>query len=175
MTELAGPFAIAAVLLVVGGAAKVWRPGDTARSLRGVGIALPVNAVRTGAAAEVVVGIGALTIASPVLPALVAVSYLAFTVFVVQALRSDVPISSCGCFGRIDTPPSRVHVVVDTVVAALAAVVALSGTDVTLPTVLPDQPLAGVPFVMLVAIGTGLVFVAFTSLPRTLAAAREAL
>jgi hypothetical protein len=175
MTELAGPLAIAAVLLVVGGAAKVRRPGDTARSLRGVGIAAPVLAVRIGAVVEVLVGVGALVVDSPVMPALVAVSYLAFAVFVVQALRSEVPISSCGCFGRIDTPPSSVHVVVDALVAAVAAVVAVSGTDVSLPAILPDQPLAGVPFLMLVAIGAGLVFVAFTSLPRTLAAAREAL
>ncbi len=175
MTTLAGPIAIAAVLLVAGGAAKVWRPGDTARSLHAVGIALPVPAVRLGALIEVFVGVGVLLVASPVLPALVAVSYLAFAVFVVQALRSDVPISSCGCFGKIDTPPSLVHVVVDVLVATVAAVVAVSGTDVSLPAILPDQPLAGVPFVMLVAIGAGLVFVAFTSLPRTLAAAREAL
>jgi hypothetical protein len=173
VTELAGPRAIAAVLLVAGGAAKAWRPGDTARALRMVGIRVPPVAVRLGAVAEVVIGLGALLVPGPVFPALVALSYLAFAVFVVQALRTGAPISTCGCFGKVDTPPSRVHVVIDALAAAAAAAVAVAGTDVSMPTIVPDQPLAGVPFVMLVAIGVGLVFLAFTSLPRTLAAARE--
>jgi hypothetical protein len=173
VTELAGPVAIAAVLLAAGGVAKAWRPGDTARALRMVGIRVPPGAVRAGAVAEVVVGLGALFVPGPVFPALVALSYLAFAVFVLQALRTGAPISSCGCFGKVDTPPSRVHVVLDGLFAGVAAVVAVAGTDVSMLTILPDQPLAGMPFVMLVAIGTGLVFVAFTSLPRTLAAARE--
>lgn len=174
MSTLAGPLAIASVLLVAGGIAKAWRPRDTANALRAVGINARAGAVRAGAAVEVLVGAGALLVDSPVFAALVAVSYLAFAVFVVQALRSGAPISSCGCFGKVDTPPSRVHVVIDTLAAATAAVVAVAGADVSLPTVLPDQPLAGVPFVLLVAIGTGLVFTSFTQLPRTLAAAREA-
>jgi hypothetical protein len=173
VSELSGPIAIAAVLLVAGGGAKAWRPSDTARALHMVGIRVPPGAVRAGAVAEVVIGVGALVVPGPVFPALVALSYLGFAVFVVQALRSGAPISSCGCFGKVDTPPSRVHVVLDGLVVAAAAVVAVGGTDVSLPTILPDQPLAGVPFVMLVAVGAGLVFVAFTSLPRTLAAARE--
>ncbi|MET0920532.1 MAG: MauE/DoxX family redox-associated membrane protein, partial [Acidimicrobiia bacterium] len=163
----------AALLLVVGGLAKVRSPGDTARALHAVGIRAPFWAVRGGAALECAVGLGLLLVASPVFAALAALSYLAFTAFVVQALRVHSPLSTCGCFGAIDTPPSRVHVVIDVLVAISAATVAVVGTDVSLPTVLPDQPMAGVPFLMLVAIGTGLVFLAFSSLPRTLAAVRE--
>ncbi|HEX5585769.1 MAG TPA: MauE/DoxX family redox-associated membrane protein, partial [Acidimicrobiia bacterium] len=118
-------------------------------------------------------GVGALLVGSPVLVALVAASYALFSAFVVRALRAGTPISSCGCFGKIDTPPSRVHVAVDTLLAVAGAAVAISGTDVSLPAVLPEQPLVGVPFVMLVVIGAGLVFLAFTSLPRTLAAVQE--
>jgi len=92
----------------------------------------------------------------------------------VLALRADAPISSCGCFGKIDTPPSLVHVVLDAAVALMAGAVAIAGTDVSMPTVLPDQPLLGLPFVLLVVVGTGLVLLAFTSLPRALAAARQA-
>lgn len=173
MTVLAGPLAIAALLLVVGGFAKVASPGDTARALHAVGVRAPFGWVRTGAALEVVVGVGLLLVASPIFAALVALSYLAFTAFVVQALRADSPLSTCGCFGSIDTPPSRVHLVIDVLVAVSAATVAITGTDVSLPTILPDQPMAGVPFLMLVVIGTGLVFLAFSSLPRTLATVRE--
>ena len=45
--------------------------------------------------------------------------------------------------------------------------------DVALPDVLAEQPLLGVPFLLLLAIGCSLVFLAFTSLPKTMAAVRE--
>ena len=104
--------------------------------------------------------------------ALVALSYLAFAGFVVVALRSGSPISSCGCFGKIDTPPSIVHVVLDLAFAGVAAAAAVVG-DVALPDVLGDQPLLGIPFLMLLVIGCSLVFLAFTSLPKTMAVVRE--
>lgn len=173
MNALAGPIAIAALLLVAGGVAKARKPADTARALQAVGIRANLRLVRIGAVLEIVVGLGALFVGGPVFVALVAVSYLAFTVFVVQALRAGTPISSCGCFGKVDTPPSRVHVVIDGAVTVAAAAVAVVGTDVSLPAILPDQPLLGIPFVMLVVIGAGLVFLAFTSLPRTLSAVRD--
>ena len=174
MNTLAGPFAIGAVLLVVGGAFKARRPGDTARALQAVGVRASWSAVRLGAVAECAIGIAALVSGLALFPALVAISYLVFAGFVVLALRSGAPISSCGCFGKVDTPPSAVHVVIDAALVGVAAAVAIVGTDVSMPEVLPDQPLAGVPFVFLVVLGSALVFLSFTSLPRTLAAARAA-
>jgi hypothetical protein len=177
VSVLAGPFAIASVLLAAGGGAKALRPSDTAQALTTVGLRFPAFlparvAVRIGGAVELVVGVAALLVGGPVLCALVALSYLAFAAFVVIALRSGAPISSCGCFGKVDTPPSVVHVVLDVAFAGVAAVAAFTG-GVALPDVLADQPLAGVPFVMLVVIGCSLVFLAFSSLPKTMAAVRE--
>ena len=174
MTTLAGPLAIAAVLLIGAGIAKARSPLDTARALQGVGIGATAVVVRIAAVLEAGVGVLALLVGSHVVAALVAISYLAFAVFVIRTLRADAPISSCGCFGKVDTPPSRVHIVIDGAVAALAAAIAVTGADVSLPAILPDQPLLGLPFLLLVAIGTGLVFVAFTALPRTLAAVGRA-
>jgi hypothetical protein len=54
----------------------------------------------------------------------------------------------------------------------VAAAAAFTG-GVALPEVLDDQPLLGVPFVLLLAIGCWLVFLAFSSLPKTMAAVRE--
>ena len=173
MTALAGPLAIAAVLLVAGGVAKVRTPLDTANALRAVGIRVPPRLVRVGAALEVLVGLGALLVGNAVFAALVAASYAAFAGFVVQALRTGAPISSCGCFGKVDTPPSLVHIVIDGALALVAAAVAVSGADVSLPAVVPDQPWLGIPFAMLVVIGAGLAFLAFSALPRALAAVTE--
>ena len=73
---------------------------------------------------------------------------------------------------KADTPPSVVHVVLDLLFAGVATAAAFTG-DVALPDVLRDQPLLGIPFLMLLAIGCGLVFLAFSSLPKTMAAVRE--
>jgi hypothetical protein len=177
VSVLAGPFAIAAVLLAVGGAAKAVRPRDTALALSAVGLKFPRLlpgrvVVRVGGAVEAVVGVAALLVGGPVLCALVAASYLAFVGFVAVALRTGAPISSCGCFGKVDTPPSVVHVLLDVGFAGVAAAAAFTG-DVALPEVLDHQPLLGIPFLMLLAIGCSLVFVAFSSLPKTMAAVRE--
>jgi hypothetical protein len=177
MSVLAGPFTIAAALLVIGGALKAARPGDTAHALSEVGLTLPRFVttrllVRVGGAAEVVVGMGALVTGNPVFAGLVAISYLAFAGFVVVASRSGKPISSCGCFGKVDTPPSLVHVVIDLVAAGVAVGAAFVG-GVSLPDTVSAQPLAGVPFLFLCAIGLYLVFLSFSALPRTMAAVRE--
>lgn len=177
MSVLAGPFAIAAVLLAGGGGAKAFRPRDTAQALVAVGIrfprVLPARAVvRVGGAIEAVIGVAALVVGGPLLCALVAASYVAFAAFVGVALRTGAPISSCGCFGKIDTPPSIVHVVLDLAFAGVAVGAVLTG-GVALPDVLDAQPLLGIPFVMLLAIGCSLVYLAFSALPKTMAAVRE--
>jgi hypothetical protein len=177
VSVLAGPFAIATVLLALGGALKAWRPADTAHALTAVGFRFPRLlparlAVRIGGAAEAVVGVAALLTGGAVFVALVAVSYFAFAGFVLVALRRGAPISSCGCFGKVDTPPSAVHVVLDVAFAGVAAAAVAVG-GVALPDVLADQPLLGIPFLLLLVIGCSLVFLAFTSLPKTMAVVRE--
>jgi Methylamine utilisation protein MauE len=177
VSVLAGPFAIASVLLAVGGALKALRPIDTANALVTVGVrfprVLPARlAVRAGGLVEALIGVAALLVGGPALCALVAASYLAFAGFVVVALRSGAPVSSCGCFGKVDTPPSAVHVVLDLAFAGVAVAAAFTG-GVALPDVLADQPLLGIPFVMLLVIGCSLTFLAFSALPKTMAALRE--
>jgi hypothetical protein len=96
---------------------------------------------------------------------LVAVSYLMFLTFVVAALRSKTPLSSCGCFGRADTPPTLVHVAVN----AAAAVVALAVVIAPVPglaSIIADQPAWGIPFLFLCVVGIYLVFLMLSALPR---------
>lgn len=172
MEALAGPFAIAAALLTAAGATKVVDPSMTAGALRRAGFKVPDVLVRAGALVELVLGTTALVVRSWALAAGVAVSYAAFAAFVLWALRTDRPVGTCGCFGKADTPPSGVHVGVNLSLAGFAAAVAVSG-GVDLPAVVADQPLAGVPFVSWVGLGAWLAFIALTSLPRNLAAARS--
>jgi hypothetical protein len=111
------------------------------------------------------IGIAAIVTGNPVAALLVALSYALFTAFVVFALARHLPIGSCGCFGKIDTPPSVVHIVLNTgaIVAALA--VALRGGG-GIADVLADQELGGVPFLLFVATATYLAFLALTLLPQ---------
>jgi hypothetical protein len=53
------------------------------------------------------------------------VSYTLFAAFVVAALVSGRPIGSCGCFGRLDVPPTWWHVAFNCLLGAAASIRAL--------------------------------------------------
>ena len=129
------PYAAAAVLLVVAGAPKVLDSGDLHRAVRSVGLPVGREAVRAFALAEVVVGVAALAAPGPVTAGLLAVLYAGFTAFVVVALRRGGVVSSCGCFGKADTPPTVAHAVVTGGAALVGLAVA---------TVVPGSPWSGV-------------------------------
>lgn len=167
MNVAIGPFAIAAALLIVGGVAKAVRPGDTARALSLAGVPVPAQLVQVSGALEAGLGAWALFSADRLPAALVAASYFGFSVFVAVAMARRLPIASCGCFGRVDTPPSTVHLAIDAAAVAVAiAVVSDPGDGLRL--VLENQPALGVPFAVLVVAGTAAALVALTALPRAL-------
>jgi len=171
MTVAAGPFLIAAMLLVLGGVLKARHPIDTANALRGIGVPAGPRLVRAGAVAETAIGIWAVAVGDGAAAVVVALSYGVFAVFVAVALLRRAPIASCGCFGKADTPPSLVHLGVNAG-AITAAVVVAFDPGVGLPDVFAEQPLAGIPMLLLIGTGAFLAIVAMSSLPRTLAAAR---
>lgn len=120
------PYAAAAGLLVVAGAPKVLDPGDLHRAVRSVGMPVGRGAVRAFAALEVVVGLFALVVPGRLGAAALAVLYAGFTAFVVVALRSGGVLSSCGCFGKADTPPTRAHALLTGATALVAGALALA-------------------------------------------------
>lgn len=165
MNVAAGPFTIAALLLVVAGASKMIAPGDTSTAVRGLGISLGPMAVRVGAAAEASIGVYAAIAGDRFSGALVACSYLAFATFVAVALARHLPIATCGCFGKADTPPSAAHVGLN-LAAAAAAIAVIADPGVGLPDAVARQPLNGVPYLLLVAAGSVLAFASLIVLPR---------
>jgi Methylamine utilisation protein MauE len=164
MPALTGPALVAGLLLAAAGALKVVDPAMTAGALRALGLPSSPGLVRAGAAVELVLGVTALVVGGVVTWALVAASYLAFAAFVAAALRSGTPVGSCGCFGREDTPPHAVHVVLDLALAAAAAGAAITGV-VPLDAV-TSSPGQGTVVVLLSLLGVGLVYAAFVELPR---------
>ena len=171
MTAFTGPFMIAACLLGVAGFAKAMQPTSTAGALAAMHLPHRTWMVRLGGLGEAVLVCAALATGATVLAMLVAVSYVGFAVFVVVALVRGAPISSCGCLGKVDTPPHPVHVVLDLLAAGAALGFAIQG-GVSIFDVFADQPGFGVPFALLVVVGVAAAGLAMSALPQTLAAAR---
>jgi hypothetical protein len=169
VTALAGPLAVVATLLAVGAVLKVVDPSGAVGALRASGFGVGPTGVRIASAVEAAVAGAALLTAWAPASLLVAVSYAAFAGFVVVALRRELPISSCGCLGQVDTPPSWLHVGVDISAAVVAGAAALSPPG-SLWSTLRDQPVAGIPFLLSVATGVLLLVALMADLPKVHAA-----
>jgi hypothetical protein len=175
VATLAGPFIVTAALLGAGGASKLARPATTAGALRQMGLRVPAAAVRVGAALELAVATAAIVDGARPFAALVAASYLAFAAFVAVALRRGVPLSSCGCFGVADTPPTAVHLAINLAAAGIAGVVALgwaAGGGLAELTAMDGSLLLRGAFVVLTATSVWLAYVALTALPKLQSARR---
>ena len=145
---LAGPYLAAAALLVLAGAQKLRDPKPLVRALRSVGLRLPAPVIRAAAAAELALGVAALTTRSALVAAGVAASYAAFTGFVLLARAKGGVLASCGCFGKADTPPTRTHAAV-TGGLALAAAGCAGAVTITLPLVAAAAAVAATAYVAL--------------------------
>lgn len=169
MPALTAPSLVAAALLALAGGQKLLDPTMTVGALRALRLPASVLAVRAGSAAELALGVAAITAGGAALWWLVAASYVAFSAFVVAALRSGTMIGSCGCFGREETPPHPVHVGVNLALAAVATMAAVRPSGALVEAIL-DEPGAGAVVVGLSGLAVYLVFAAFVVLPRALAA-----
>jgi hypothetical protein len=180
--ELIGLFLIASGLLVLAGLAKAFRPDDTARALldlapgrntRPISVRCARTVVRVGAMAESAIGVWALVLPRPVSAALVASSYALFTVVVFYARLRGGALSTCGCFGRPDTPATWFHVAVNALFTVAAVAVALRTTSgATIHALLSHQPWAGLPLFLVSAVGLYLTYLALSPL-ATLHGARR--
>lgn len=163
-------YAAAAVLLVLAGAVKVSRPATAAVLMVDLGAPAggPVSGARLAVSLgviEVGLGVSALVLEVPAVAFAVCVLYAAFALTVVRAMA--VGSESCGCFGRVEAPPSWFHVVGNGVLAIASLVAASSASPLE---VMDGQPAGGVGFVILVGVLAGLALVVFTALPEAMAA-----
>jgi hypothetical protein len=182
--ELIGPYLVACALLMIAGMMKFFRPDDTARALASVipdRLRRPLQfryfrvLIRVGALAEGIIGGVAMVLPRSVPAALVATSYAFFVGVVVYVRSRGGALASCGCFGSLDTPATRLHVVVNLGLAISAVAVAVAapvgGSTVS---ILAGQPLYGLPFVAAGLLGVWLTFLVLSSLSQLQAARRLA-
>ena len=156
-------YASAAVLLVIAGVAKVARPATAAVLMEDLGA--PAGGPLSGT--RLALAFGVLEVR-----AVAAVVGLLYAVFALTVLRAmAVGAASCGCFGRVEAPPSWYHVIGNSLFA-IAAFVAVSASSPL--EVMDSQPAGGVGFVVLVGVLAGLALVVFTALPEAMAARRPA-
>ncbi|MFO7299816.1 MAG: DoxX family membrane protein [Actinomycetes bacterium] len=152
------------LLLFVAGVQKLTDPSSTAGALRQAGLPSHRTLVRMLGLAEVVIGVIFLAVGGPWAALAGAVFYLGFAGFVGMALSRNLPISSCGCLGKTDTPPSMAHVVLNLGAAAVLVAAAI----------IPVQPMGGllgqgasvvIPQVVSIAAVTYLLYGVLTALP----------
>jgi hypothetical protein len=125
-----------------------------------MGIPVDDTRVRVLAGAEIVVGALALAVTSRAVAACVALSYAGFAIFTVVALVRELPLDSCGCLGRLETPPGARHLVVIGVALAGALGETADPTASMLER-LTDDAGAGVLFCLGVLMLTGAAMVLF--------------
>jgi hypothetical protein len=164
----AAPYLAATVLLAAAGVAKTVRPGDTANALRAAGLSsFPVRTlVRVGAVGEVALATAAILVPGRLTGALVAAVYAGFAGFIVVALRRGWALSSCGCFGRPDTPPTPAHAVLNIGAAVAAAWWAATWQSADglqrLGHLFGHEPWHGAPLALLIVVLSGLAYLIWT-------------
>ena len=167
MSVVSAIHASAALLLVVAGLAKLSRPAPGIADL--LGFRVPAPLVRLVGGSEVAIGVAALLVGGPLAWA-VGLIYGSFAVIVLRAVLAEA--RSCGCFGRLDAPPSWVHVGGNLVLAAVsfAAAGAARPPAGAIIKTLVDSPAAGVALALEIVVVAGLALVAFSALPEALGA-----
>ena len=169
MNALGGPAVASAILLAIAGTSKVLRPANTSHALRSLGLPASPFLVRLLAVAEIGVAVGALAVGGRLAWLLVAGAYLGFTCFVVLAMSRGGAVSSCGCFGAPDTPPTLVHVLVTVAASAVAFAVAFGRPPGPLHDAMADMPVQGLPFLFVTGCCVWFAHTAVAVLPRTVA------
>lgn len=164
--------AIGATLLLLTGGAKLVDPDPTSGALRSAGLPSGPWAARLLGIIEIALAIPALALGG-IWSAGVGAMYLGFAGFVGWALVRNVPIQSCGCFGKSDTPPTVLHLGYNVAIAVAALVAAATGGAGVL-SVIADQPWLGLPYLGYLGLGVYLSYLLLAELPKTLGAMRGA-
>ena len=173
----AGPTFVAEVLLVLASLTKIVRPGNTSRALMelkqvwscqrdGLDLSKINMAIRFGALLEGAIGLGALVYGSPVVVLLSGVSYLVFGAFVGLAYKQVSVVSTCGCFGEIDSPPTISHLILNIVLGGFCLAYALSGGSYGIGRILTGQPYYALPFVVVMVVGVYAAYLLIAVLPK---------
>jgi hypothetical protein len=156
--------AVALVLLAASGLSKTFDPDPTRGAMSAAGLPSSRGIARGLGVAEMVAAVTGLAFGGAWL-AIGAVLYLGFALFTFAAVQKRLPIQSCGCFGREDTPPTTLHVVFNTVSTIALAYLVFTGAS-AVPWAEPPLELA--LYLSFSMVGAYLAYLVLSQLPRTL-------
>jgi uncharacterized membrane protein YphA (DoxX/SURF4 family) len=170
---VAGPFAIAAAILVVSGIAKLAKPDQTIDALRAASLPASTTVVVIIAVAELAAGASALIVGGPWTAIAVLALYCGFLAFIAISRSRKASVGGCGCLGaRSDTPPGAIHVMFNLLAASMAAIAVMAAVPGIAP-IVSDHALDGMTYLAFVGLGTWLSVVLLTDLPRLNAIVRK--
>ncbi len=145
---VAAPFFVASTILALGGVAKVREPEHLSQVLRVTELPSRLAFVRIVGCFELAAGVAALIRPDVWTGTAVSALYALFALFLVWVIARKVPVSSCGCLGARETPPSLIHVVLNLGAVAAAVTVASGIRPAGLVSFLAHLSYLGVPFVI---------------------------
>ena len=162
-------YAAGSLLLVFAGMAKLLFPRPAADLMGALGFPAGVWFARLAGGAELALGVTVLAASGPA-PAMAAAGvYSLFALVALLALNRG--LSSCGCFGQVASPPSRIHVIGNVFFAIVCVLAAGAGSSPRFWVgTAADQPVGRLALVLAVCVLAGLVFVSFTAVPEWLQA-----
>ena len=155
MEYIAAVYLVAAVVLGAAGAAKVITPEPATAALARLELHHNPWTVRMLGLVELIVATSAFIVGGVAPATALAALYAGFAVVAAALVRSGSAVP-CGCFGRLEMPATRRHVVVN-IAAAVAGVVAASWPVEPIDSLFTRQWLLA-PFAVVVAAGAYVVF-----------------
>lgn len=163
MEYVAAVYLMAAVLLGAAGASKVVTPEPASAALARLQLYHRPWAVRALGLVELVVAVSAFILGGIVPATALAAFYAAFAVVAAAMVRSG-SAEPCGCFGRIEMPATRRHLIVN-ILAVVAGLAAASWRVEAIDKLFDSQKWLLAPFAVVVVGGAYGVF-AWLSRPR---------
>lgn len=157
MTALTAPLHLLALVLIVSGLQKVVAPGPATEAMRSARVPTLLPGSAAGVVLGVVeaaVGLVAISVPQRWSAAALGACFLGFAAFVVR-LRTQDADAGCGCFGASSTPPGTAHVVLNVIGGIVGLTAAVVGVA-DIVEVFDDGIWVGVLYMLLLAIGSGL-------------------
>jgi hypothetical protein len=114
--------AVAALVLVIAGVAKLRAPAPAVAALRELGLPVMAPPIRAFAAGEIALGVWALVAPTSIVAIALACCYATFAELALMLARRR---AACGCFGEGDSPASRVQALLSAVLSLACAAAAV--------------------------------------------------
>lgn len=158
--------AVALTLLAASGIAKLVDPDPTVGAMTAAGLHSNRLTARSLGLAEILAAALGLAWGGVWLIAALGL-YTGFAVFTLMAVQRRIPVQSCGCFGREDTPPTWAHVLFNCLSAlALGYLIVVNRAPVPW-----SEPVGEILLYIAFSLsGAYLSYLLLAQLPRTLAA-----